>query len=301
MSAGISRMGYPGQCHTSTALDFHRVPGIKELRPRSPGAAGGPPEWPRGRFVPDAGRCTGLPMVFDLSCTLLPLLVWAAGTGCVFGYPCPSVSMSLTQLAAAAMPSHTAGCHQVPGGYRGLPFAFDPAGSVCFDVCPCPCDGTTKRANTFLTDVDAITGELDVSQLPQEMGVYACFDLNSKLQYVGLSRDIRKSVAGHAEAIGIQEAGDLIASVRVADMPGGSKELLKATWEAWIKEHVDSGGEIPPGNVPENMDGADPRWRSRGAQAKPALNLGARPGGISSMAEAGRDPVAGKRSRRTRL
>lgn len=131
-----------------------------------------------------------------------------------------------------------------------------------------------------------MTGELDVSQLPQEMGVYACFDANSKLQYVGLSRDIRKSVAGHADAIGIQEAGELIASVRVADMPGGSKELLKATWESWIKEHVDSGGEIPPGNVPENMEGADPRWRSRGAQARPALNLGARPGGITSMAEA---------------
>lgn len=141
------------------------------------------------------------------------------------------------------------------------------------------------KANAYMTEVDSITGELDVSQLPEEMGVYACFDMDSRLQYIGLSRNIRKSIASHAEAIGIQEAGDMIASVRCADMPGGSKESLKATWESWIKEHVDSGGEIPPGNVPENMDGADSRWRARGAQARPPLNLGGA-AGILSMAEA---------------
>lgn len=73
----------------------------------------------------------------------------------------------------------------------------------------------------------------------------------------------------------MQEAGRLIASVRVAEMPGASKELLKATWESWIKEHIaESDGEIPAGNLPENAPGSDPRWRSQRNQSKPSLDLG---------------------------
>jgi len=141
------------------------------------------------------------------------------------------------------------------------------------------------QADVFQTEVNPITGELDVDSLPQDMGVYAVFDEDQKLQYVGLSRDIRKSVTNHADAIGIQEAGDLISSVRCLAMPSSSKEALKETWERWITEHMDGGGEIPPGNLPESAPGADPRWRSRAGQAKPSLNLaGVR--GITTPAEA---------------
>ena len=41
-----------------------------------------------------------------------------------------------------------------------------------------------------------------------------------------------------------------------------------------------------PRNLPENAPGCDPRWRSRGAQAKPSLNLGGvggAPGVLSSL------------------
>ncbi|CAK9042826.1 unnamed protein product [Durusdinium trenchii] len=99
------------------------------------------------------------------------------------------------------------------------------------------------------------------------------------------SRNMQKSVATHAKAIGIKEVGDLIGSVRCAEMPDGSKEELKSTWEVWLKDHLGNGGEIPVGNLPENAPGADPRWRSKGAQAKPSLNLGG-VAGIASQAEA---------------
>ena len=141
------------------------------------------------------------------------------------------------------------------------------------------------EAPIFLTPVDVVTGECDVSSLPEEMGVYGVYDSSDRLQYIGLSRNIQKSVEAHGKAIGIQEVGDLITSVRCFEMPDGSKEELKEVWEFWLKDHLGSGGEIPVGNLPENAPGADPRWRSRGAQAKPSLNLGG-VAGIASQAEA---------------
>lgn len=140
-------------------------------------------------------------------------------------------------------------------------------------------------AGVYMTDVDQMTAELDVSNIPEEMGVYAVYDEDSKMQYVGLSRNVQKSIAGHADNIGVQDAPGLITSVRVLELPGGSKEALKATWEKWIKEHMNEGGEIPAGNLPDNAPGNDPRWRSRPAAAKPSLDL-AGPAGIQSMAEA---------------
>ncbi|CAJ1352554.1 unnamed protein product [Effrenium voratum] len=141
------------------------------------------------------------------------------------------------------------------------------------------------EAPVYVMEVDVVTGDLDVSALPEEMGVYAVYDATERLQYIGLSKDIQKSVANHAKAIGIQEVGEFIGSVKCAEMPGESKETLKNTWEVWLKEHLGNGGEIPVGNLPENAPGCDPRWRSRGAQAKPSLNLGG-VGGIASQAEA---------------
>lgn len=142
-----------------------------------------------------------------------------------------------------------------------------------------------EKAPVYTTVVDVMSGELDVDMLPEEMGVYAVYNEENNLQYIGLSRQIQKSVEAHAKAIGIQEVGSFISSVKCAEMPGQSKELLKETWEKWIKSHMDSGGEIPMGNLPENAPGADPRWRNRGPPAKPPLNLGGI-GGITTPMEA---------------
>ena len=37
------------------------------------------------------------------------------------------------------------------------------------------------------------------------------------------------------------QVGDLIGSVRCAEMPDGSKEELKSTWEVWLKESIEVG------------------------------------------------------------
>lgn len=92
------------------------------------------------------------------------------------------------------------------------------------------------EAPMFMTPVDVLTGELDVSALPTEMGVYAVYDASERLQYIGLSRDVQKSVETHGKAIGVKEVGELIGSVRVAEMPEGSKEVLKGIWEVWLKD-----------------------------------------------------------------
>lgn len=130
-----------------------------------------------------------------------------------------------------------------------------------------------EAAEPYSPQIDQMTGELEVNDLPNDMGVYAVYDVADKLQYIGLSRDIRKSVGGHGQAIGIAEVESLVCTVKCLVLPGQGKEALKGTWERWIKDHMEAGGEIPPGNLPENAPGADPRWRNK-KQTKPALDLG---------------------------
>lgn len=141
-------------------------------------------------------------------------------------------------------------------------------------------------ASVYVTDLDPITAEVDISMIPEEMGVYAVYNDKDALQYIGLSRAISKSVANHVIAFGPAEAGRMVSKVKILEMAGESKETLKATWERWIKEHMEVGGEIPAGNLPENADGAENRWRNKGAAAvKAPLSLaGVR--GIETMAEA---------------
>lgn len=49
--------------------------------------------------------------------------------------------------------------------------------------------------------------------------------------------------------------------------------MLKGTWERWIQEHAEAGGEIPAGNLPDHAPGADPRWRSKPVQLRAPLRL----------------------------
>lgn len=126
-------------------------------------------------------------------------------------------------------------------------------------------------APEYKPEVDAISGELDLSSVPDGMGIYAVFNNEKKLQYVGLSRNLRKSLTGHAEAIGGQ-AGLTMASIHVWERPDATKGELSATWEKWIKGHMSAGGEVPPGNLPDGAKGADPRWRAK-AQGPPPLSL----------------------------
>lgn len=66
--------------------------------------------------------------------------------------------------------------------------------------------------------------------IPGVAGVYAVYDPQGALQYVGISRKVAVSVATHLEAI-----PELVGSVKVLELPEASKEELQEAWKEWIQ------------------------------------------------------------------
>lgn len=121
---------------------------------------------------------------------------------------------------------------------------------------------------------DPITGELEGGNIPDDVGVYAVLNDKSKVQYIGLSKAIRKSLQNHAKNIGRKYAPMSMASVKYQDMTGKSKEELTGLWKVWMNEYVQSGESIPPGNLPESSPNHDPRWSGKaGPPPRPSLRL----------------------------
>ncbi|KAF8664458.1 hypothetical protein HU200_054630 [Digitaria exilis] len=91
---------------------------------------------------------------------------------------------------------------------------------------------------------------LDADALPPKPGVYGCYDAAGDLQFVGISRNVRVSVEGHRRKV----PADLCASVKVsvADEETPDRAVLTDAWKSWMKEHIDSTGKAPPGNVAGN-------------------------------------------------
>ncbi|KAL0037604.1 hypothetical protein WJX77_004510 [Trebouxia sp. C0004] len=117
---------------------------------------------------------------------------------------------------------------------------------------------------TSLSDapLQPVSGE--PGALPTTAGVYAVYDKEQKLQYIGLSRKVAVSVANH-----IQDMPDHTDSVKVATVPDPTKENLTAAWKQWIQSAVEANGAIPPGNAP----GAQQQWVRKAPRAKPELKL----------------------------
>jgi len=100
--------------------------------------------------------------------------------------------------------------------------------------------------------------------IPMAPGVYAIYDPQGVLQYVGISRKVAVSVQTHVEAL-----PDLTASVKVGEMPEAGKEVLTEAWKAWIQQAVEETGAIPPGNAP-----GEKKWQQRRKRmAKPEIKL----------------------------
>lgn len=74
------------------------------------------------------------------------------------------------------------------------------------------------------------------ASFPSVAGVYAVYDADGTLQYVGISRRVNISVATHLEAL-----PDLVGTVKVAEMPDAGKEELTEAWRQWIQE---AGGSL---------------------------------------------------------
>eukprot|EP00928_Gymnodinium_smaydae_P075224 TRINITY_DN58224_c0_g1_i1.p1 TRINITY_DN58224_c0_g1~~TRINITY_DN58224_c0_g1_i1.p1 ORF type:complete len:478 (-),score=97.77 TRINITY_DN58224_c0_g1_i1:270-1703(-) len=138
-----------------------------------------------------------------------------------------------------------------------------------------------------------IEPEQGASELPESSGVYSVFSVDGALQYIGLARQLAKSVEGHMRNFGATDAPHFVSEVRFLEMPGATKEDMRMLWQQWIKDHMNDGGEVPPGNLPKDSAGVELRWRSA-AQASAArereplsLAAGARSGfSMSNAVEA---------------
>jgi len=84
---------------------------------------------------------------------------------------------------------------------------------------------------------------LDNGQIPEQfqgqVGIYAIFDANQVLQYVGYSRDVYLSLKQH-----LVRQPDGCHWVKVQTIVRPSRTLLEETRNAWIAEN----GALPPGN-----------------------------------------------------
>ncbi|KAA6418465.1 MAG: monothiol glutaredoxin- chloroplastic-like [Trebouxia sp. A1-2] len=123
---------------------------------------------------------------------------------------------------------------------------------------------TSTSSVSSLSDapLQPVSGE--PGALPNTAGVYAVYDKEQKLQYIGLSRKVAVSVANH-----IQDMPDHTHSVKFATVPDPTKDNLTAAWKQWIQSAVEANGAIPPGNAP----GAQQQWVRKAPRAKPELKL----------------------------
>lgn len=79
----------------------------------------------------------------------------------------------------------------------------------------------------------------EFTQFPDAPGVYAVYDSNGSIQFVGLTRKLAASISTH-----MQELPDLTFAVKVDVVPSGTREDLTAQWKAWIEEAMDENGEV---------------------------------------------------------
>jgi Grx4 family monothiol glutaredoxin len=107
-----------------------------------------------------------------------------------------------------------------------------------------------------------------VAQVPAQPGVYAVYDGEGAVQYVGLSRRLAASVAGHSA-----DLPDLAKAVRLAAVPAGTREALTAAWKLWVEQAVEEGGRVPPGNAP----GGGAQWQGQARKPAAAANNANRP------------------------
>lgn len=103
------------------------------------------------------------------------------------------------------------------------------------------------------------------SKIPMSPGVYAVYDEDGTLQYVGISRKVAVSVQTHVEAL-----PELTCSVKLAQLPESfGKEDLTEAWKVWIQQAVEETGSIPPGNAP-----GEKKWQQRRRRmVKPEIKL----------------------------
>ncbi|KAL7587376.1 bifunctional monothiol glutaredoxin-S16, chloroplastic [Lactuca sativa] len=82
---------------------------------------------------------------------------------------------------------------------------------------------------------------------PPASGVYAVYDKNGDMQFVGLSRNIQSSILYHQKSV-----PELCASIKVGVVDNPDRSALTQAWKSWMEEHIEVAGKVPPGNETGN-------------------------------------------------
>ncbi|KAL2658757.1 hypothetical protein GLYMA_03G056300v4 [Glycine max] len=100
-------------------------------------------------------------------------------------------------------------------------------------------------------------------ELPSGSGVYAVYDTNGDVQFIGLSRNIAASVAAHWKSV-----PELCGSVKAGVVDEPDRETLTQAWKSWMEEYIKVSGKVPPGNESGNAT-----WVRQPPKRKPDLRL----------------------------
>lgn len=103
-------------------------------------------------------------------------------------------------------------------------------------------------------------------EVPGRPGVYAVFDPEEQLQFVGISRKLSASIAAH-----IQDLPDHCGSIKFKELPDADRDTLTSAWKKWIEEYVSETNEVPPGNMPGETKWTQPKGGSK--RSKPDIKL----------------------------
>lgn len=99
---------------------------------------------------------------------------------------------------------------------------------------------------------------------PARAGVYAVYDSEETLKFIGVSRNISMTIQNHSKVV-----GDAVHAIKASTVENATKDELLESWKEWLQSAVDTTGAIPPGNAAEKE-----LWQPRRkAAAKPEIKL----------------------------
>ncbi|XVE97105.1 hypothetical protein REPUB_Repub02eG0282100 [Reevesia pubescens] len=118
-----------------------------------------------------------------------------------------------------------------------------------------------------LSEVDPVTVPVTPEELaakfPSDAGVYAVFDQNDELQFIGISRNTAASLFTHKKSV-----PELYCSVKVNVVNEPDRAALTQAWKSWMEEHIQTTGKVPTGNESGNIT-----WVRQPSEKKPDLRL----------------------------
>eukprot|EP00877_Chromochloris_zofingiensis_P014725 jgi/Chrzof1/9506/Cz04g05200.t1 len=166
-------------------------------------------------------------------------------------------------MLCSQMPSRASNCRQAAGWNCSQRVAAAPLHRHSSSGCRRFKALAPSAALLKETQVVPVTQKGELSEFPAQPGVYAVYNKDGDLQYIGLSRKVNLSVSAH-----MQQLPDDVAAIKFDLVSDASREGLTDAWKAWVQEAMEDTGKIPPGNAP-----GETKWQSRAVRAKSEIML----------------------------